>query len=107
MKKVKIMLLSLALFAVVGGALAFKAKYNKSFCTTDAYWNQDLANPLYYCAFDPGTGVTTTTCGGNKVFLSTIDPAIGAIKKVCTTTTLNQVNCNVVCNVFTTIKADQ
>lgn len=37
MKKLKIMLLSLALFAVVGGALAFKAKFSTEFCTTD--WN--------------------------------------------------------------------
>ena len=34
MKKVKIMLLSLALFAVVGAALAFKAKFNVKYCTT-------------------------------------------------------------------------
>jgi hypothetical protein len=33
MKKIKIMLLSLALFAVVGGALAFKARFTDSFCT--------------------------------------------------------------------------
>jgi hypothetical protein len=37
MKKVKIMLFSLALFAVVGGALAFKAKVNKNYCT--AVWD--------------------------------------------------------------------
>jgi len=35
MKKLKIMLLSLALFAVVGGALAFKAKFLVNYCTTD------------------------------------------------------------------------
>ena len=34
MKKVKFMLLSLALVAVVGGALAFKAKSGNQFCTT-------------------------------------------------------------------------
>jgi hypothetical protein len=33
MKRIKIMLTSLALFAVVGGALAFKANYAQSFCT--------------------------------------------------------------------------
>ena len=36
MKKIKFMLLSLALLAVVGGALAFKAKYIETFCTTNA-----------------------------------------------------------------------
>jgi hypothetical protein len=34
MKKAKIMLLSLTIFAIVGGVLAFKAKsFNASFCT--------------------------------------------------------------------------
>lgn len=32
MKKVKIMLFSLALLAVVGAALAFKAKFNTAYC---------------------------------------------------------------------------
>ena len=36
MKKIKFMLFSLALLAVVGGTLAFKAKYNVRFCTTKA-----------------------------------------------------------------------
>lgn len=33
MKRVKIMLLSLALFAVVGAALAFKARFIQNYCT--------------------------------------------------------------------------
>ena len=33
MKRIKLMLTSLALFAVVGGALAFKANFDQSFCT--------------------------------------------------------------------------
>jgi hypothetical protein len=37
MKKVKFMLLSLALVAVVGGALAFKAKTAHRFCSTIAH----------------------------------------------------------------------
>jgi hypothetical protein len=36
MKKIQFMLMSLALLAVVGGALAFKAKYTSSFCFTTA-----------------------------------------------------------------------
>jgi len=39
MKKLKIMLLSLALFAVVGGALAFKAKFQKAYCTAPVQAN--------------------------------------------------------------------
>jgi hypothetical protein len=107
MKKVKIMLLSLALFAVVGGALAFKAKYNRVFCITDAYWNQDPAHPIYYCSFDTGTGITTTTCGGNKGQSVTLDPRLGAVKKMCTTTTLNQEDCNTLCPGLATVKANQ
>jgi hypothetical protein len=34
MKKVKIMLLSLALFAVVGGTVAFKVKFTSKYCVT-------------------------------------------------------------------------
>ncbi len=33
MKRIKMMLLSLALFAVVGAALAFKARFTDTFCT--------------------------------------------------------------------------
>jgi hypothetical protein len=33
MKKVKIMLMAIAVLAVVGGALAFKANFNETFCT--------------------------------------------------------------------------
>jgi len=53
MKKIKSMLLSLALLAVVGGTLAYKAKYIGFFCTTVArfavtqYTCKDVAgNPL-------------------------------------------------------------
>jgi len=35
MKKMKIMLLSFALLAIVGGALAFKAKGHIAYCTAD------------------------------------------------------------------------
>jgi hypothetical protein len=37
MKRIKIMLLSLTLLAVVGGALAFKAKFSNPICYTDVY----------------------------------------------------------------------
>jgi hypothetical protein len=85
MKKVKIMLMSLALFAVVGGALAFKAKFNKQpMCTTlttrydgvtptktscpvDTQWGFiDQGATIYYtttqdavdvCSFNDGTPV--------------------------------------------------
>jgi hypothetical protein len=39
MKKLKIMLLSIALLAVVGGALAFKANLDRKFCVIDMVEN--------------------------------------------------------------------
>jgi hypothetical protein len=35
MKKIKIMLLSFALLAIIGSALSFKAKFTKNYCTAD------------------------------------------------------------------------
>lgn len=84
MKKVKIMLLSLALFAVVGGALAFKAKFDQSFCTNDAYFDQVAGT--YYCSFKPVGAATTTKLCPNLVQNSFYTDASGVLK-VCTTTT--------------------
>lgn len=39
MKKIKFMLLSLALFAVVGGIFAFKARFGKLYCTAPVQAN--------------------------------------------------------------------
>lgn len=36
MKQVKIMLLSLLILSIVGGAIAFKARFDNSYCTTKA-----------------------------------------------------------------------
>jgi hypothetical protein len=62
-EKGKDMLLSLALFAVVGAVLAFRVKFNAQYCTTDAYWNGSNEIPHYYCSFpvDP-VHFTTTSC---------------------------------------------
>jgi hypothetical protein len=102
MKKVKIMLLSLALFAVVGGALAFKAKFGPTpWCTTDAYF--DNIQHTYYCSFqfiDAGqlkttttqcpaetVGITPTDVGEFKVCTTTPDPITGGCPKTCNTLT--------------------
>ena len=82
MKKIKIMLLSLALFAVVGGALALTAKFHATFCTTNAYWGGS-GNPVYYCAFAQGSNILTTSCAASPVVRSTTT-TIGT-QKVCTT----------------------
>jgi hypothetical protein len=91
MKKINIMLLSLALFAVVGGALAFKAKFSDTFCTTNAYFN---AAGAYYCSFKPpGLPTTTTHCGPLVAINVTTDPFIGAIKNICTTNIQPDIPC--------------
>lgn len=55
MKKIKFMLLSLALVAVVGGALAFKAKTGQHFCTTFAIDYPTDGNVTFTC-IDPNLG---------------------------------------------------
>jgi hypothetical protein len=54
MKRIKIMLLSLALFAVVGGALAFKARFLQLYCTAPTIGG---ACNIKYCS----TLTTSTT----------------------------------------------
>ena len=100
------MLLSLALFAVVGGALAFKAKYHATFCTEPAYFDSNLPAP-YYCSFDTGGGVITTVQCENTVINSTTNST--GTKKVCTTLTNgnSQSPCSPSnCNILTSIKPD-
>ena len=46
MKKLKIMLLSLALFAIVGGVLAFKTKILTAYCTASVINGGSCANVL-------------------------------------------------------------
>ena len=102
MKRVKIMLLSLALFAVVGGALAFKAKFDNTWCTTDAYF----AAGVYYCSFKPvGIPTTTTICGQDPIIELTTDPL--GVKKVCTTVVDPSLGCNTTCGVLTSTKLDK
>jgi len=83
MKKVKIMLLSLALLAVVGGALAFKAKMGPfTFCTAPAYFDQ-LATPQYYCTYTDEEAISTTKdCEDWKTNITTTNVGV---QKVCTT----------------------
>jgi hypothetical protein len=74
MKKVKIMLLSLAVLAVVGGALAFKAKnFSQLYCigTTD-----QLINPNGTCA--QTEAIVSKFGATSPVFLYTTLQADGA-----------------------------
>ena len=77
MKRIKLMLLSLALVAVVGGALAFKARYTVSYCTTVAVQN---AAGVSTC-IDPANNLAltcTTTIHGKLAFAN-------GTRTVCTT----------------------
>jgi hypothetical protein len=76
MKKVKIMLTAVALFAVVGAALAFNAKYSTKFCTAALVNNvcpQDNICPNSFTGQvgTPGTKYcyrqTTGTCDQNTL----------------------------------------
>jgi hypothetical protein len=73
MKNVKMMLLSLALFAVVGAALAFKARFVTTFCTGVAVGPDNTGvfcpNKIIRKTFDTNgtTGfVATTTYDGSN-----------------------------------------
>jgi len=94
MKKVKIMLLSLLVLAVAGGAMAFNAKFNQSFCTTATI---DIGGGVAGCP----EAVDISSCPiitGKKLVTT---PGT----KVCYTNLNNQGNCNNVttCTVLTTI----
>ena len=65
MKRIKLMLLSLALFAVVGASLAFKARFSKNYCTS-AYQNQ--ACTLQACV---NHRANSTTVGADDVLVCT------------------------------------
>jgi hypothetical protein len=90
MKKIKFMLMSLALFAVIGGALAFKAKFSNTWCITTAKLS---ANGLYTCP-NPVCGSTylvfaTTTINqppaGFSTFCSTVTNGLNPVNfDICT-----------------------
>ena len=66
MKKAKIMLSAIAVFAIVGGALAFKAQ---KFGAANIYCAQNCPSnsKVKYNSVDPGAAVTSTTpCGANQ-----------------------------------------
>lgn len=62
MKKVKIMLMSLLLLAVVGGVLAFKAKFSGIYCYTSAI--HDSVHNTWYCITElkPGDCLLLNNC---------------------------------------------
>jgi hypothetical protein len=89
MKTVKIMLIAIAVFAVVGGALAFKAKYSMHFCTAELINDQCPEDNICPNTFTGKIGIkgrdtkycyrlTFKTCDGNTLcttsdFMTTIE----------------------------------
>jgi hypothetical protein len=71
MKKIKMMLLSLSLFAVVGAALAFKAKFDTDFCvTTESEFTTGLK-----CTVSFTDAQIDQTPGASKIYFTALAPA--------------------------------
>jgi hypothetical protein len=87
------MLLSLALFAVVGGALAFKAKFDETWCIAPTYGHG------FTCTTLNTNFVTTTQCEGIGNYIN--DPS-GVFS--CTTLPDLEGYCPNLCPVYAKIK---
>ena len=70
MKKLKIMLLSFALLAIVGGALAFKARFASLYCTAPVNPAGQQAN-----GFCTSQGTNVKTCP--HIYAATTDNSLG------------------------------
>jgi hypothetical protein len=110
MQKIKMMLLSLALFAVVGGALAFKAKFHNPWCSTVAYSDNNGPGGAvqYFCSSTFGiiNGTTTTQCLPDAQNLKIVNQ--NPVLKVCTTLSDGGLTpCNKVCPVKTSVIDNQ
>lgn len=88
MKKAKIMLMSIAIVGVLGGAFAFKAaKFtspNVATCKTTAVGGPAFCSLIPYATTPNGTGVTF-----RSIFINATAP----VNTVCSSTASN-VNCN-------------
>ncbi|WP_207513133.1 hypothetical protein [Longitalea luteola] len=87
MKKVKIMLLSLGLLAVVGAALAFKARYSADYCTAASVNNACVNLACPNTAF-----ARTTTNSGTTIFCTVTASIDNQGNPTCTVNGLNP-NC--------------
>ena len=73
MKKLKVMLLSFALVAVVGGALAFNAKKGSSYCTAATNTSGAFCPTTKSCP----TLITAKKIVSTGTFICTADPVAG------------------------------
>lgn len=82
MKRIKLMLLSLLVLGLVGGVLAFKAKFYSDYCTTPVR----IVDRVYVCTVANGaalkcpnliTAVTTVAPSSENAWCTTTKPATG------------------------------
>jgi len=105
MKKMKIMLLSFALLAIVGSALAFKARFSGQFFCTAATNGQSSGD---ICT-NPNNGGNPFICNVASVNKTTIDPLTGGGSNLrCTTDPVGGPNpcLNLECDASTTLFND-
>ena len=77
MKKVKIMLSSLALLTVVGAALAFKAKFDTDFCVTDISLSGHSDCKIAGLKCPVTQALSTFDATGTAIYCTTFEPAAG------------------------------
>jgi hypothetical protein len=103
MKRIKIMLLSFALLAVVGGALAFKARFTSQICYTTTTALTTV------CATTPFVGTTTNGAVFIKTSYTTTPVDFGpGIGQKCYITDPNdpQATISLTCNNTVKVKAN-
>ena len=85
MKKIKLMLLSLSILAVVGGALAFRAKSGDFYCTAPTILKNGVVTYSTFCTL-PGQ----LKAGSGSNIATTTEPANGCQSNTpCFTTNPN------------------
>lgn len=95
MKKVKIMLMSIAVLAIVGGALAFKAtKFQQTFCYLTAKFDNGTLQE-YYCPGDPRWELVDnrTTCETTIPAVTDVPNGQPLNTTSCTTIRIGEENC--------------
>ena len=77
MKKIKVMLTAITLFAIVGGALAFKA-YKKDASCYYSSTTSHQGGTNDHCLYNMGTGTTTGGSTGTRTYATTKSKVNGA-----------------------------
>ena len=89
MKKARIMLMAIAVFAVVGGAFAFKAKHFFPLVSVFTYTTSDSPLGGQCAASSTEEKYKTTTPNAPEAFTTTVSLAANANTTTCTTWVLS------------------